>query len=1001
MKPQGAKYRRFEAMYFCIALFLCFFGVASANAQEEVEVGGPISENTIWTNDYTYIITDNLIVPTGMELIIMPGVVVKFQVNRGLQIYGSFKVLGNYQGEIDTVRFVSYEGQIWKGILFNSVSGAGNNVIDHALIDKADIGIDIRYSTDVVISHSKIQNGVTNDLRIFNSSSCVISNNRMVKNGRVGLEIYATESGNASSDNHIIHNYISDSRYTNLLVRFDSDGVCRNNSIENNLFYGAEAGVYIDNSVFNSTDAIYIRGNVFNNNGGETIGFSISSGMDSTVITNNIFWQNTLTAVQLRRGSNSVLTYNSFYGNQNCIAVNLNAKNALILNNTITENANYVAEISEMNGLRMDANNIFYNHLSQGIVRNNTINPLDIPGQYWGTADTLAIDEMIWDYFDDANLGELTYLPFNTQADTLAPVSPPFRAIRQLVNGNTLLSWSPNRETDLSGYAVYSGEFDQYRFSAQPIILTDTLLLLPGYQFDQTFAVTAFDREGSGHVQLHSGHESPFAFVVTYPYAGPDTSICNNTGFYAIQHSSLPLQYDAVSWQTSGDGVFNNAQVLRPEYFPGLEDMALGCVTLTLSAQVGGKVLSDAFKLTLSNIPSVNAGADTMVAAGAGFSIQGAMAAYFEDLKWTTMGDGVFNDSTLINPIYSMGPIDIENGKVTLILTAESACGVVRDTLDVMIRELFSVKGKVLSQNEPVAGSVVLAINSLEGYVPEIAQLTHSNFDGSFRFDKLFSGDYWFYAIPDTSFHQHLMPTYYFGKQKWQNAYQLPVVADTYHVEIEMNDNANELPQGMASISGRFEMPASNQGIKNYCGPWFTDDFSSYCDGGLSNVTIILYNDLNNIPLDYTLTDYEGRFIFNGLPYGKYFLEAEKAGFETTLSPLIEVNSEVRVRDNIHLRIEQNRKIGVYVPDIELTENPLVYPNPANDVIHINMSCKNPLKINIFNLYGQQLMFNENHIIQISDTDVSLDISYLSNGMYIGYVHCGNEFTSFSFIVKR
>ncbi len=1000
MKPQGAKYRRFEAMYFYIALLVCSFVSASVFAQEVVEVGGPISENTTWTNDYTYIVTDNLIVPTGMELVIMPGVVVKFQVNRGLQIYGSLKVMGSYQGEIDTVRFMSYEGQIWKGILFNSVSGVGNNIIDHAFIDKADIGVDIRYSSNVMVSHSSIQNGVTNDLRIFNSSACVISNNRMFKNGRVGLEIYATEPGNASSDNLITHNYISDSRYTNLLVRFDSDGVCQNNTIENNLFYGAEAGVYIDNSSFNSPDAIYIRGNVFYNNGGETIGFSISTGMDSTVITNNIFWQNTLTAVQLRRGNNGVLAQNSFYGNKNCISVNLNVKNAQIINNTITENSNYVTEINDISGLLMNANNIFNNQLPQGIVRNKTVNPLDIPGQYWGTTDTLAIDEMIWDYYDDGNLGELTYLPFYTVADTTAPMSPPFRAKRQLANGNTLLSWQANPEADLTGYAVYTGVFDEYRFLAQPIILTDTLVLVPGYQFNQTFAVTAFDKEGSGHVQLHSGHESPYAFVVNYPYAGPDTAICNNTGFYSIELSSVPFTYDALSWQSNGDGIFNNVQMLRPEYFPGPQDMERGRVTLTLNAQVGETVLSDAFKLTLSNIPFVYAGVDTMVSAGAGFSIQGAMAEYFEDLRWATTGDGVFNDSLFINPIYLMGPLDIENGKVTLVLTAGSACGVIMDTLEVLIREQFSVEGKVLSENVPVNGSVVLAIHSMDGYLPEIAQFTNSGEDGSFRFDKLFADNYWFYAIPDTSFDHHLMPTYYFGKQKWQSAYQLPLVADTYHVEIELNDKAYELPQGMAFISGRFELPPSNDEIKNYCSPWFNDDFSSYCDDGLSNVTIILYNDLNNIPLDYTLTDHEGRFIFNGLPYGKYIIDAEKPGFETTLSSMIELNREMPGRDNILLRIEQNRKIGVYVPEVPTPDKALTYPNPATDVLYFNPDCTGvTFEVKIFNMLGQQIFYKR--YSGIENHSNHLNIADLHDGLYIGQFICNGSVQPFNFMVRH
>ena len=1001
MDQNTIKYRQFELMCQRMALFiLCFLCFSPVHAQQVIEVGGQMSENTTWTKDYTYIITDNFIVPSGMELVIMPGVVVKFQVNRGLQIYGNLKVLGSYQDETDTIRFMSYEGQIWKGILFNSVSGEGNNIIDYALIDKAEIGIDIRYSSNVMVSHSTIQNGVINDLRIFNSSFCIITNNRMLKNGNVGLEIYASETDHPSSHNQIINNYISDSRYTNLVVGFNINGVCRNNNIENNLFYGAEAGIYIDHSSFNSADAIYIKGNVFYNNGGETIGFSISSGMDSTVITNNIFWQNTLTAVQLRRGRNNVLGHNSFYGNKNCISLNLNVRNVQILNNTLSENSNFITEINEMNGLLMEDNNILYNHLPQGIVRNNTVNPFDISRQYWGTADTLAIDEMIWDYFDDGNLGELTYLPFNTMADTTAPVSPPFNSISQLVDGNTLISWRQNPEADLSGYAVYSGIFEGYHFRTQPVVLADTFLLLPGNQLDKTLAVTAFDFGGPGLAQQRKGHESPFAFSVIYPYAGSDTSICNNTGFYSIQNSSVPLQYDALEWHSSGDGYFSNILLIRPEYFPGPQDMERGWVTLTLSAHVGKKVLSDAFKLTLSNIPFVYAGADTLAAAGADIFLAQAVALFYEDLSWITLGDGSFVDSLLIKPVYKMGPFDIEKGEVELILTASSACGVVRDTIKIIIRNQFSVEGTVLSQSNPVNGSAVLAIHSIDGYLPQITQLTHSNAEGYFRFDKLFVGKYWFYALPDTSTIHNLMPAYYFGKQKWQNAYELPLVANTYHVEIELPAKAYELPQGMASIAGRFELPPSTKGIEHYCAPWFINDYAAYCEGGLSNVTLVLYNDKHNIPMDYTITDYEGRFIFDGLPYGKYIVDAEIPGFETTLSSIIELNRELPFRDDITLRIEQNRKIGIYVPEVTTSSKTLVYPNPSGEVVYLNPDCEGlSFEVKIFNIYGQQIVYRRYN--NLGDHSNTLNVSDFNDGLYIGHFICDGFIRAFSFIVKH
>ena len=979
---------------------MCFLGVSWGYAQEVVEVGGPLNANTTWTNDYIYVVTDDLVVPAGLQLTIMPGTRIKFYANRGLFISGSLKVMSEFQAEIDTVRFTSYEGQIWKGIQFNSVSGVNNNIIDYALIDKADIGVDIRNSSDVVISHSRIQNGVTSDLRMFNSSYCIISGNQMVRNGRVGIEIYATSEGNASSFNQIDNNFISNSRYTNLLVRFENGGICRSNIIERNLFYGAEAGIFIDNSTFNSSDVVYIRENVFYNNGGETIGYSISTGMDSTVITNNIFWDNTLTAVQLRRGRNSVLANNSFYGNRNCISVSLNARMVEIGQNTITGNINYVVEFNDPAGAQMDANNIFHNHLATGSVRNNTDSDLDIRGQYWGTTDTLAIDELIWDFFDDGTLGEMNFLPFLPQADTVAPVSPPHKVKMQLVKENTLISWLPNPEIDLSGYAFYSGDFDEYRFSLEPIVLEDTCLLVPGYQLDQNFAVTAFDFDGPGLAQQRKGHESPFAFPVIYPYAGPDTAICINTGSYAIRHSSIPFLYDDLIWQTNGDGYFDNPQLTGPNYFPGSQDLEKGFVTLTLSVQVGKNVLADSFKLTLSNIPFVYAGSDTLVAAGAELFLQDALARHYEELNWTTTGDGSFIDSLLIRPVYLMGPLDIEKGEVELILTASSACGVVTDTIKVMIRNQFSVEGRVLSQNTPVSGCVVLAIYSKDGsYLPEIAEFTHSDNEGVFRFKELFAGNYKFYALPDTVTKHNLMPAYYFGKQKWQNAYELPLVANTYHVEIELSAKANELPAGEASISGRFELPPLSERIQNYCMPWFTDNYTGYCSGGLSNVTIMLYNDKHSIAMDYTLTDYEGRFIFNGLPYGSYIIDAEIPGYQTIVSSLIELNRELPGINNITLRIEPNRKIGVHSPKIKTPSTAFVYPNPSSDVIYFNHNCESSFEVKIFNTYGQQIALKRYH--DSGPHSKSLNVSELSDGLYIGHFIC-NDFTqTFSFIVQH
>jgi len=973
-------------------------------AQEVVEVGGTLTENETWTNDYTYIVTGDLLVPEGLELIIMPGVRVRFHPNTGLFVnLGMIKVLGSYEDLIDTVRFESYEGQLWKGISIIAASGLNNNIIDHVSIDRADIGIDIRSSTEVVISNSRIQNGTTNDLRLYNSSGCLIRNNNFLNNGRVSVEIYATGTGNQSSENYIGNNLISNSRYTNLMVRFDNSGVCLNNKIENNVIEGAEAGIFIDNSNLNNNDVILIRGNVFIGNGNETFGFSISTGMDSTILRDNIFWQNT-TSLQLRRGKNFLVDNNSFYQNTNNISVEPNARKSDFTSNTFTGNINHIAKFSDATGKVFQGNNIFNNSQTIGIVRNNTASDLNVAGQYWGTSDTVSIGACLWDKQDEPTLGKLNYRPFATLVDTIAPISPPYRFIKQLAGGRIKLSWSKNPEEDLAGYAVYQGSFYNYRFSAAPIVTADTFLFISGAQIDHAFGATAFDRGGSGFEQQRTGHESPFAFAVLMPYSGPDTSICSNIPVYTITQSNVPFIYDQLTWVTEGDGQFNNPAALSPNYIPGLGDLARGYVRLGFTVLSNGQQFTDEFLLTFNTTPEVYAGKDRAIPLLPDYRIENAAALNFEQLQWTSLGDGFFDNPFELTPVYTFGETDLLQGMVQLILTASSPCGVVADTVTLHLRNLYSVEGRVLADGIAVPGAAVLAVTAIAEVVMEVVGLTKTDQEGNYRFDSLFAADYRFYALPDTTDPEGFMPAYYAGKDKWRFAYKLPLVANTYHVEIELTKQPVKLPPGLASISGRFELPASFSGLDNYCGPWFSDSQGLYCDGGLSNVTILLYNDRYNIPMHYTITDKEGRFSFNELPYGKYIIDAEKSGFETTASSHIELNREVPVRDDVLLRIGSNLKIEVFVPEKSENKRSLAYPNPADEFLFLNIETSDePIEqIEIYNAFGQCVIkANSNDFQRSSSGEFMLNTSKLTGGIYLGRSISGTSVKTFNFIIKH
>ncbi len=75
--------------------------------------------------------------------------------------------------------------------------------------------------------------------------------------------------------------------------------------------------------------------------------------------------------------------------------------------------------------------------------------------------------------------------------------------------------------------------------------------------------------------------------------------------------------------------------------------------------------------ITFPPLAGVNAqaGSNAEICANQTHQCEGS-AAYYETLEWTTSGDGIFSDASILNPVYTPGTSDIQNGSATLTLTA-------------------------------------------------------------------------------------------------------------------------------------------------------------------------------------------------------------------------------------------------------------------------------------------------------------------------------------------
>ena len=189
----------------------------------------------------------------------------------------------------------------------------------------------------------------------------------------------------------------------------------------------------------------------------------------------------------------------------------------------------------------------------------------------------------------------------------------------------------------------------------------------------------------------------------TVVYAGDDAWACNGEP-YTFEPTMTNVA--TLSWATSGTGTFNDATMQNATYTPSQEDIDNGSVMITLEA-IGNDDATYTDELTLSfgMTPVVEAGDDGDICASEIFMMN-ATATYYDNVEWTTSGDGIFDDPTSVEATYTPGENDIENGTVTLSMMAYSNCGNVNDFTTLTINSGPEAPGAVSGISEVCGGSV-------------------------------------------------------------------------------------------------------------------------------------------------------------------------------------------------------------------------------------------------------------------------------------------------------
>jgi hypothetical protein len=161
--------------------------------------------------------------------------------------------------------------------------------------------------------------------------------------------------------------------------------------------------------------------------------------------------------------------------------------------------------------------------------------------------------------------------------------------------------------------------------------------------------------------------------------AGPNNQILCE-GLNPISGATADF-VDSISWSTPGDGFFTTANSISPFYTPGLNDLTVGAVTLTMTATPQGActdTVTDTVTFSISKQAVVSAGGDAEVCEGDSYTFGSATitdtsgaALNPTSTLWSSSGSGTFSNATMVNPVYIPSTADIAAGQVVLTLTVQ------------------------------------------------------------------------------------------------------------------------------------------------------------------------------------------------------------------------------------------------------------------------------------------------------------------------------------------
>jgi hypothetical protein len=414
-----------------LSVLLLVFDAHFGGAQTGTNVNSVVGSNTAWTQAGSpYNLLGPTLVSSGVTLTIEAGAIVNLNTYY-LQINGTLVIEGTSDNPAVINSSTTNAGQIEftaSSTSWNQQSDSGciikNAVLNQTVVSISDCSVYISNNVfndaagmttvNVAIDTSGGSSVISNNF--FNACGLNLDDNSTLTDNIIqgGIGIYGGYpyiSGNSISggSSYFFIGRDWDRDYSTVAIEGQSSPTLIDNTLSS-IAFDVEDGN--GNDVF---DAL-IANNTING------GIGIGSGTGTVVISNNIISGSGIT------GSSAIATTitKNLIINTN---IGLQIGDAVVQNNTIM-NSQIAISLDSAVSPTITWNNI-ENSSQYNIKLSETSNDINASNNWWGTTDSQAINQTIYDFKDDFNLGNVSFVPFLTAPNPEAPTIPlnPFPSV--------------------------------------------------------------------------------------------------------------------------------------------------------------------------------------------------------------------------------------------------------------------------------------------------------------------------------------------------------------------------------------------------------------------------------------------------------------------------------------------------------------------------------------------------------------------------------------------